>query len=149
SMLLVLLLGQPRILFAMSRDGLLPRALAAVHPRFGTPYVTTIATGAIVAVAAALTPIDVSSELASIGTLFAFMIVCAGVIVLRFVRPDIPRPFRTPLSPALPAVGIVACGLLMIHLPRTAWVWFVIWLVVGLVIYFAWGQRRSRLAGVA
>jgi len=146
SVLLVLLLGQPRILFAMSRDGLLPRALAAVHPRYGTPYLTTIATGTIVGVAAALTPIDVSSELASIGTLFAFMIVCAGVIVLRFARPDIPRPFRTPLFPALPAVGIVACGLLMINLPRTAWVRFVIWLVVGLVLYFAWGRRRSRLA---
>jgi APA family basic amino acid/polyamine antiporter len=146
SVLLVLLLGQPRILFAMSRDGLLPPFLAKVHPRFGTPHLTTMATGAIVATAAALTPIDVSSELCSIGTLFAFIIVCAGVIVLRYVRPEIPRPFRTPLFPVLPAVGILACALLMVNLPFTAWERFVVWLVIGLLLYFAYGRRNSRLA---
>jgi APA family basic amino acid/polyamine antiporter len=146
SVLLVLLLGQPRILFAMSRDGLLPSFLATVHPRFGTPYVTTIATGAIVAVAAAFTPIDVSSELCSIGTLFAFIIVCAGVIVLRYVRPELPRPFRTPLFPILPATGILACALLMANLPLTAWERFIVWLVIGLTLYFAYGRRSSRLA---
>jgi APA family basic amino acid/polyamine antiporter len=146
SVLLVLLLGQPRILFAMSRDGLLPSFLATVHPRFGTPYVTTIATGAIVAAGAAFTPIDVSSALCSIGTLFAFIIVCAGVIVLRFVRPDLPRPFRTPLFPVLPAMGILACGLLMANLPWTAWERFIVWLAIGLLLYFAYGRRKSRLA---
>ena len=146
SVLLVLLLGQPRILFAMSRDGLLPQGLAAVHPRYGTPYVTTIATGAIVATAAAFTPIDVSSELCSIGTLFAFIIVCAGVIVLRYLRPEIHRPFRTPLFPVLPAIGIAACAILMFNLPGTAWERFVLWLAVGLAVYFLYGRRRSRLA---
>jgi APA family basic amino acid/polyamine antiporter len=146
SVLLVLLLGQPRILFAMSRDGLLPQRLSRVHPRFGTPHVTTIGTGIIVAIGAAFTPIDVSSQLCSIGTLFAFIVVCAGVIVLRYVRPELPRPFRTPLFPVLPAVGIVACAVLMANLPWTAWERFLIWLAIGLVLYFAYGRRRSRLS---
>jgi APA family basic amino acid/polyamine antiporter len=146
SVLLVLLLGQPRILFAMSRDGLLPAAFSKVHARFGTPHVTTMATGSIVATAAALTPIDVSSALCSIGTLFAFAIVCAGVIVLRYVRPDLPRPFKTPLFPALPAIGIVACAVLMANLPWTAWERFLIWLAIGLVLYFAYSRRHSRLS---
>ena len=146
SVLLVLLLGQPRILFSMSRDGLLPPFLARVHPRFRTPWLTTIATGAIVSVAAALTPIDVSSALCSIGTLFAFLIVCAGVIVLRYTRPDLHRPFRVRLFPVLPALGIVLCAYLMASLPGTAWARFGIWLVVGLVIYASYGRRRSRLA---
>jgi APA family basic amino acid/polyamine antiporter len=149
SVLLVLLLGQPRILFAMSRDGLLPPALAAVHTRYGTPHLTTIATGAIVATAAAFTPIDVSSELCSIGTLFAFIIVCAGVIVLRYRRPDLPRPFRTPLFPVLPAIGILACAVLMLNLPGTAWERFVLWLAAGLVIYFWYGRKRSRLGAAS
>jgi basic amino acid/polyamine antiporter, APA family len=146
SVLLVLLLGQPRILFAMSRDGLLPSHLARVHPRFGTPHVTTITTGLIVAAGAAFTPLDVSSALCSIGTLFAFMIVCAGVIVLRYVRPELPRPFKTPLFPVLPAVGIVACAVLMASLPRTAWERFLIWLAIGLLLYFVYSRRNSRLS---
>jgi APA family basic amino acid/polyamine antiporter len=146
SVLLVLLLGQPRILFSMSRDGLLPPFLAKVHPRFKTPYLTTITTGTIVAVAAALTPIDVSSALCSIGTLFAFLIVCAGVIVLRRTRPELERPFRAPLSPFIPALGVVLCGYLMANLPGTAWVRFIVWLVVGLTIYASYGFRRSRAA---
>ena len=146
SVLLVLLLGQPRILFAMSRDGLLPPHLAKVHPRFGTPYVTTIGTGLIVATGAALTPIDVSSALCSIGTLFAFVVVCAGVIVLRYVRPELPRPFKTPLFPVLPAAGIVACAVLMANLPWTAWERFLIWLAIGLVLYFVYSRGHSRLS---
>ncbi len=110
------------------------------------PYATTIVTGAIVSVAAAFTPIDVSSALCSIGTLFAFLIVCAGVLVLRRSRPEVPRPFRVPLFPVLPALGIVLCAYLMISLPRTAWERFVIWLVIGLVLYAAYGRRRSKLA---
>jgi len=146
SVLLVLLLGQPRILFSMSRDGLLPRFLATVHSRYKTPYLTTIVTGVIVSVAAALTPIDVSSALCSIGTLFAFLIVCAGVIVLRRTRPELERPFRVPLFPLLPGLGIVLCAYLMVSLPGSAWVRFVVWLAVGLGIYASYGFHRSKVA---
>ncbi len=145
SVLLVLIMGQPRILFAMSRDGLLPPFLSRVHPRFKTPYITTWITGGIVAVAAALTPIDVSAELCSIGTLFAYIIVCAGVIVLRFLRADVHRPFKVPLAPFLPAVGILLCGYLMVSLPWITWLRFLVWLVLGLVIYFSYGFRKSAL----
>jgi APA family basic amino acid/polyamine antiporter len=147
SVLLVLLLGQPRILFAMSRDGLLPERLSHVHSRFKTPHVTTILTGAIVAVGAAILPITVVAELCSIGTLFAFLIVCAGVIVLRYSRPDIARPFRVPVFPLLPALGIVLCAYLMASLPATAWERFVVWLIIGLVIYVLYSRRASKLAG--
>ena len=147
SVLLVLLMGQPRILFAMSRDGLLPEALSKVHARFQTPYVTTWITGCIVAVSAALTPINVVAELCSIGTLFAFIIVCAGVIVLRFTRPDMVRPFRAPLTPVLPALGILLCGYLMLSLPLITWLRFLVWLLVGLAIYWGYGFRHSGLNG--
>ena len=146
SVLLVLLLGQPRILFAMSRDGLLPGFLSKVHPRFKTPHLTTLTTGIIVSVAAAFTPINVSSELCSIGTLFAYMIVCAGVIVLRHTRPELKRPFKVPLFPGLPALGFLLCSYLMISLPSTAWERFVIWLLIGLTIFFLYGRTHSRLA---
>jgi APA family basic amino acid/polyamine antiporter len=146
SVLLVLLLGQPRILFAMSRDGLLPPYLSRVHPRYKTPHLTTITTGIVVAVAAALTPIDVSSELCSIGTLFAYIIVCAGVIVLRYSRPEIKRPFKVPLFPALPFLGVLLCSYLMISLPRTAWERFIVWLIIGLSIFLLYSRRHSRLA---
>jgi len=145
SVLLVLIMGQPRILFAMSRDGLLPPFLSRVHPRFKTPYITTWLTGGIVALAAALTPIDVSAELCSIGTLFAYVIVCAGVIVLRFLRADVHRPFKVPLAPFLPAVGILLCGYLMVSLPWITWLRFLAWLVLGLVIYFSYSFRKSAL----
>jgi APA family basic amino acid/polyamine antiporter len=145
SVLLVLIMGQPRILFAMSRDGLLPPFLSRVHDRYKTPYLTTWATGGVVAVAAALTPIDVSSELCSIGTLFAYIIVAAGVIVLRYAKPDIHRPFKAPLSPVLPAIGILLCAYLMISLPFVTWLRFLVWLVVGLAIYFGYSVKRSGL----
>jgi len=145
SVLLVLIMGQPRILFAMSRDGLLPRALSRVHPRHKTPYVTTWLTGGIVAVAAALTPINVSAQLCSIGTLFAYIIVATGVIVLRYTRPDIPRAFKAPLSPVLPGLGIILCAIMMLRLPLVTWYRFLGWLVIGLVIYFSYGSRKSAL----
>ena len=145
SVLLVLLMGQPRILFAMSRDGLLPPFLSTVHQRFKTPWVTTLVTGGIVAVFAALTPIDVSSELCSIGTLFAFIIVCAGVLVLRYTRQDLPRPFRVPLFPVLPALGIALCTYLMFSLPLVTWWRFLGWMAIGLLIYFLYSFRSSRL----
>jgi APA family basic amino acid/polyamine antiporter len=149
SVLLVLLLGQPRILFAMSRDGLLPPALSRVHERFRTPYVTTIATGIIVAISSALTPINVVAELCSIGTLFAFVIVSGGVLVLRYTRAEVHRPFRVPLFPAVPIIGIVLCGYLMASLPLVTWLRFVVWLVIGLAIYFSYGVRHARIGQVA
>jgi APA family basic amino acid/polyamine antiporter len=145
SVLLVLILGQPRILFAMSRDGLLPPALSHVHKRFKTPHKTTILTGMIVAVASGLLPIRVVAELCSIGTLFAFIIVCSGVIVLRYTRRDLVRPFKTPFFPVLPAFGVLLCAYLMINLPGTAWERFLIWLVIGLTIYFTYGRHKSVL----
>jgi APA family basic amino acid/polyamine antiporter len=147
SVLLVLMLGQPRILFSMSRDGLLPPALSRVHARFKTPHMTTSLTGIIVMAFAAFTPINVSSELCSIGTLFAFLIVCAGVIVLRYGRPELPRHFKVPLFPVLPAAGVLLCGYLMVNLPRSAWERFFAWLILGLVIYGCYGYWHSRLAG--
>ncbi|HVP91725.1 MAG TPA: amino acid permease [Terriglobales bacterium] len=145
SVLLVLIMGQPRILFAMSRDGLLPPALSQVHPRHKTPYVTTWLTGGIVAIGAALTPIKVSMELCSIGTLFAYIIVAAGVIILRYTRPEIPRAFKAPLSPVLPGLGIVLCAIMMLRLPLVTWLRFLGWLVLGLVVYFVYSLRNSAL----
>jgi APA family basic amino acid/polyamine antiporter len=146
SVLLVLLLGQPRILYAMSRDGLLPAALSKVHRRYQTPYITTIVTGAIVATASALLPINVVAELCAIGTLFAFVIVSGGVIVLRRVRPEVARPFRVPLFPVIPALGVLLCGYLMVSLPGATWVRFLIWLGIGFVLYGTYGMTHSRLA---
>jgi len=129
----------------MSRDGLLPAALSRVHPRFRTPYLTTIVTGSIVAVSAALTPINVVAELCSIGTLFAFMIVSAGVIVLRRTRKAMHRPFRVPLFPIVPILGIGLCGYLMASLPLVTWLRFGIWLVAGLLIYVFYSYRHSKV----
>jgi basic amino acid/polyamine antiporter, APA family len=147
SVLLVLLLGQPRILYAMSRDGLLPEALSRVHPRYRTPHITTIVTGVIVATASALLPIDVVAELCAIGTLFAFMIVSGGVIVLRRTRADAPRPFKAPLFPFVPALGVLLCGYLMFSLPAMTWVRFLLWLGSGLILYGMYGIHHSRMGG--
>lgn len=146
SVLLVLIMGQPRILFAMSRDGLLPPALSRVHRRFRTPHVTTMLTGGIVAVAAAVLPIGLVAELCSIGTLFAFVIVSLGVIILRRTRPDIPRAFRVPLFPLLPVMGILLCGYLMVSLPLMTWIRFAVWLCLGLAVYGFYGYRKSLAA---
>jgi len=143
--LLVFQLGQPRIFFSMSRDGLLPRVFAAVHPRFRTPHVTTIVTGLLVAAFAAFTNIDEMVDLTNIGTLFAFMLVCAGVIILRYREPDRPRPFKVPFMPWTPILGIVSCLYLATGLPGVTWWRFAIWLGVGLVIYFLYGFRKSAL----
>jgi APA family basic amino acid/polyamine antiporter len=146
SVLLVLLLGQPRILLAISRDGLLPPALAQVHKRYHTPHRATLLTGVTVAVAAALLPMHVVAELCSIGTLFAFLIVCLGVMVLRYAHADLFRPFKVPLFPVIPAVGALLCAYLMSQLPQTAWQRFLIWLLLGLVMFFTYGFRKSQLA---
>jgi APA family basic amino acid/polyamine antiporter len=145
SVLLVFQLGQPRIFMSMSRDGLLPPYLAKVHPRFKTPYVGTILTGIFVGVFAAFANIAEVVDLTNIGTLFAFVLVSLGVIVLRYKEPDRVRPFRVPFVPWTPMISIAACIYLMFKLPRVTWERFGVWLLVGLVIYFAYSMRHSRL----
>ncbi|HEY8257177.1 MAG TPA: amino acid permease [Gemmatimonadales bacterium] len=145
SVLLVFQLGQPRIFMSMARDGLLPPFLAKVHPRFKTPYVGTIITGLFVATFAAFANIAEVVDLTNIGTLFAFVLVSAGVIVLRRAEPDRKRPFRAPFVPFTPIVSILACLYLMLQLPKLTWIRFGIWLLLGLIIYFSYGIRNSRL----
>jgi APA family basic amino acid/polyamine antiporter len=145
SVLIVFQLGQPRIFFSMARDGLLPPWAAKVHPKYRTPHITTILTGVFVAGFAAVTNIDEVVDLCNIGTLFAFVLVALGILVLRRTDPGRPRPFRTPLVPWVPLLAILTCGYLMAAQPRVTWVRFVIWLVVGLVLYFCYGIRRSRV----
>ena len=146
SVLLVMLMSQPRIFFAMSRDGLLPIGVSKVHPRFGTPYITTIITCVIVALVAGVTQIQVVGEMTSIGTLFAFVVVCASVLMLRVKRPDAHRPFRVPGGPIFPILGIVSCSYLMLSLPVITWVRFLVWLNIGFVIYWFYGRTHSPLA---
>jgi APA family basic amino acid/polyamine antiporter len=146
SVLLVMLMSQPRIFFAMSRDGLLPPAVSKVHPKFGTPYITTIITCIVVAIVAGLTQIQVVGEMTSIGTLFAFVVVCAAVIVLRIQRPEAHRPFRVPGGYAFPVLGIMSCLWLMLSLPVITWVRFLVWLDIGIFIYWSYGRRHSPLA---
>jgi APA family basic amino acid/polyamine antiporter len=145
SVILVLLLGQPRIFYRMAVDGLLPKVFTKVHSTFKTPHVTTAVTGIVAATLAGLFPIGVLSELVSIGTLLAFVIVCISVMVLRKTRPDIPRLFKTPLVPFVPIVGAILCFAQMVFLPPNTWIRLVIWLIIGLAIYFGYGYRKSRL----
>jgi APA family basic amino acid/polyamine antiporter len=145
AVLLVFQYGQPRIFYAMARDGLLPKWAATVHPRFRTPHLTTIATGSLVALGALIGDAGETYDLTNIGTLFAFALVCIGVLVLRLREPDRPRPFRVPLVWAVALLGAGACVFVMLGLPVQAWERFAIWLAVGLAIYFAYGWRHSRL----
>jgi basic amino acid/polyamine antiporter, APA family len=145
SVMLVMMLAQPRIFLAMARDGLLPAWASRIHPRFQTPHISTAVTGVVVAIAAGLTPIATLGALVSIGTLMAFVIVSIGVIVLRRTRPDLPRPFRMPLVPLLPVLSAAVSLLLMIGLPRATWERLIIWMAIGVLVYFAYGYRKSRL----
>ncbi len=147
SVLLVMMLSQPRVFLAMARDGLLPpKFFAAIHPRYRTPYKSTILTGIVVASMAALVPLRILAELVNIGTLLAFVIVCAAVPVMRRTNPDADRPFRCPMVPLVPFLGIASCLLLMFSLPAENWWRLIVWLAVGLVIYFTYGRRHSVLA---
>ncbi len=145
STIIVQMMAQPRIFFAMGKDGLLPAWASTIHPRFRTPHVTTLITGAIVMLASGFTAIDVLGELVSIGTLFAFVIVSIGVIVLRRTRPDLPRPFKTPFVPALPIASALVSLALMAALPWSTWERLMVWMAIGLVIYFVYGRSHSKL----
>src|SRR5215207_1164055 len=146
AVLLVFQLGQPRIFFSMARDGLLPQSFARVHPKYRTPHVTTILTGVAVGGVAAFASIDEMVDLTNIGTLFAFVLVCIGVPILRYTDPNRPRPFRVPLGPyLLPLMGVASCLFLMFYLPPASWWRFIGWLVLGFAIYSAYGYSRSRI----
>ena len=147
SVLMVLMLSQPRIMLAMARDGLLPgNFFGAVHPQFRTPWKSTILTGTMVGLMGALLPLRMLAELVNIGTLLAFVIVCAAVLIMRRTNPEMPRPFRCPLVPLVPALGIVFCLLLMFSLPVENWARLIVWLLIGFAIYFSYGRSHSVLA---
>ncbi|HSY21359.1 MAG TPA: amino acid permease [Polyangiaceae bacterium] len=146
SVMLVMLLGQPRIFFAMANDGLIPAVAAKIHPRFGTPYITTIVTGLLCAAGGGVLPIEILAELTSIGTLFAFVLVSLGVMILRIRRPDLPRAFKAPGGPYLvPILGMLTSGVLMYTATTATIIRLFVWMAIGLVIYFAYGRRHSKL----
>jgi APA family basic amino acid/polyamine antiporter len=146
TVILILMMGQSRVLFAMSRDRLLPGGLSAVHPRFGTPWVISLITGVVVALIATFVPLSTLADMVNIGTLFAFVLVSIGVIVLRRTQPDLPRAFRTPAVPLIPILAVISCVFLMLNLGTLTWWRFLVWMVLGFVVYFLYGSRRSRLA---
>jgi APA family basic amino acid/polyamine antiporter len=145
SVILVMLLGQSRVFYSMSRDGLLGKWAASVHPKFRTPYLSTIFTGVAVAIATGMLPLQLLGQLVNIGTLLAFVLVCIGVMVLRKTRPDLNRPFRTPWVPFVPIMGIICCFGLMLTLPQDTWIRLIVWLLIGLTIYFGYSRRHSIL----
>lgn len=146
SVLVVMMLGQIRVFFAMSRDRLLSPELSKVHPRFGTPHRATILTGVAVAILASLFRIGDAADMTNIGTFFAFILVCFGVMLLRYTKPDHPRPFRLPFMPFVPLLGMAACLYLMIGLPALTWTRFIVWTIIGIAVYFGYGMRHSKLA---
>src|SRR5665647_829812 len=145
SVILVDLMGQSRVFFTMSRDGLLPKVFSVLHSKFRTPYKSNILLCVFISLFAGLVPIRVVGEMTSIGTLLAFVMVCLGVLVLRRTQPDIPRAFKTPFVPLVPILGIVTCLVLMFSLPLDTWIRLIVWLAIGLVIYFSYGKKNSTL----
>jgi APA family basic amino acid/polyamine antiporter len=145
SVILVMLMGQPRIFFSMAKDGLLPPVFSKVHPKFKTPYVSTLLTGSVAMVLAGILPISILGELVSIGTLLAFAIVCISILVLRKTNPDLKRPFRTPFVPYIPILGALICLVQMAALPFDTWLRLIIWMAIGFIIYFTYGIRKSKL----
>jgi basic amino acid/polyamine antiporter, APA family len=145
SVVLTILYGQTRIMFAMARDGLVPRRIAYVHPKTRTPVYITAAFGILIALIAAFVPLAEIVKLVNIGTLFAFVLVNIGVIILRRTRPDLQRGFRVPFVPVFPIIGAALCVYLMLDLDRDTWIRFLVWLAIGLAIYFVYGRRHSRL----
>jgi APA family basic amino acid/polyamine antiporter len=146
SVILVMLLGQSRVFFSMSRDGLVPRVFSDVHPRFRTPWKSNMLFFVFTGLLGGFVPADVTGEMTSIGTLFAFMLVCAGVWIMRVRRPDLERGFRVPLVPVVSTLGILVCGAMIFGLGWTNWMRLIIWLAIGLVLYFAYGRRHSRIS---
>ena len=145
SVILVMLLGQSRVFYSMSRDGLVPKIFSAVHPKFHTPYKSNMLFFGFTSVFAAFVPGDVVGEMTSIGTLFAFMLVCVGVWIMRHRRPDLPRGFRVPALPVVSTLGVLVCGAMIYGLGWTNWLRLAAWLAAGLVIYFAYSRKRSLL----
>ncbi len=145
SVILVMLMGQPRIFFSMSRDGLLPKSFGKVHPRFKTPYITTIVTGGVAMIVSGLFPIGILGELVSIGTLLAFVLVCAGILILRYKKPDLHRPFKTPFFPLVPILGVLSSLGVMATLPRDTWIRLILWMAIGIVIYFSYSRFNSKI----
>jgi basic amino acid/polyamine antiporter, APA family len=145
TVMMMTLMGQSRIFYVMSKDGMLPAWAGAIHPRFRTPWISSITVGLFIAIFAGLLPISVLGDLVNIGTLFAFSIVCIGVWILRKRQPDLPRPFRTPLVPLVPILGVIFSLFLMLSLPWDTWLRLIVWLLVGFVIYFAYSKKHSRV----
>jgi APA family basic amino acid/polyamine antiporter len=145
SVILVQLLGQTRVFFSMASDGLLPSAFAKVHPKFKTPYVATLVIGFFAMVVAGLFPINLLGELVSIGTLLAFALVSAGVLILRYRSPELHRPFKTPLFPFVPIMGVLTSLGVMATLPPDTWIRLIVWMVIGIIIYFTYSIRNSKL----
>jgi APA family basic amino acid/polyamine antiporter len=145
STIVVMLLGQSRVFFSMSRDGLLPRFFNVIHPRFRTPWISTLSVGLFVALLAASLPINQLGDMVNIGTLLAFAIVCAGVWVLRRSNPGLPRPFKTPWVPLVPILGVVFSLYWMYNLPGITWLRLGVWLVLGMFVYFGYGRSHSRV----
>jgi len=145
STMVVMLLGQSRVFFSMSRDGLLPTWASAIHPKFRTPWISSIFVGIFVAIFASIIPIAILGELVSIGTLLAFVIVCAGVWAIRRTNPELPRPFKTPWVPFVPIMGILISLLMMLGLPGDTWIRLIVWLILGMILYFTYGQYHSRV----
>ena len=146
SVMLVMLLGQTRVLYSMANDGLLPRNFfAAIHPKYRTPYKNTILVGLIAAIIGSITPINIIGEMVNIGTIFAFIIVCISIMVLRKTNPDQARPFRTPWVPLVPVLGIIFNGYMMYKLGWVNWARLIIWLAIGLVVYFGYSRHHSRV----